>query len=452
LPPTTTTLPPGPRARYPGQHLVSFARDRLGFLRSLATRGDIVHIRLGNQHFVILNNPEYTKQILVTDNRNFLKGRGLERAKLLLGEGLLTSEGTFHLRQRRLAQPAFHRERIDGYARVMVEYAARTCNRWTDAAAIDVHQEMTRLTLGIAGKTLFNADVEGESREIGESLTAAFDVFNLALLPFAELMDHLPLPWTLRFKAARRRLDDIIYRIIAERRARLGDRGDLLSMLMAAQDSEGDGGRMTDTQLRDEIMTILLAGYETTANALTWTAYLLSQNLEAEARMHAEVDSVLQSRLPSMADVQRLPYTRMVFAESLRLYPPAWVLGYRAIKAFALGEYEIPSRTIVIMSPFITQRDARYFPAPERFDPERWTPEAVAERPRFAYFPFGGGPRQCIGEQFAWTEGVLLLATIGQKWRLRLAPEHTVTLDPSFTLRPKGGMPMIAYLRSGRPE
>ena len=444
---SATSLPPGPRARYPGEHLVSFARDRLGFLRRIATHGDIAHVRLGNQHFAILNNPEYTRQILVTDNRNFTKGRGLERAKLLLGEGLLTSEGPFHLRQRRLAQPAFHRERIDAYARVMVEHATRTRDRWVDGAATDIHQEMTRLTLGIAGKTLFDADVEGESREIGESLTAAFDVFNLALLPFAELMDHLPLPWTLRFKAARRRLDNTIYRIIAERRHRIGDRGDLLSMLMAAQDTEGDGGGMTDTQLRDEIMTILLAGYETTANALTWTAYLLSQNPDAEDRMHAEVDHALEGRLPAMADVQRLPYTRMVFAESLRLYPPAWVLGYRAINAFTLGDYELPPRTILIMSPFITQRDARYFRDPERFDPERWRPEAVAERPRFTYFPFGGGPRQCIGEQFAWTEGVLLLATVGQKWRLRLVPEHTVALDPSFTLRPKGGMPMTTHLR-----
>ncbi len=448
--PSTAKLPPGPRARYAGELLVSFARDRLGFLRRLTAHADIAHVRIGNQHFAILNNPEYTKQILVTDNRNFTKGRGLERAKLLLGEGLLTSEGAFHLRQRRLAQPAFHRERIAAYAAVMVDHAARTRDRWTDGADMNIHQEMTRLTLGIAGKTLFDADVEGESREIGESLTAAFNVFNLALLPFTELMDHLPLPWTLRFKAARRRLDDTIYRIIAERRARVGDRGDLLSMLMAAQDTEGDGGGMTDTQLRDEIMTILLAGYETTANALTWTEYLLSQNPDVEARMHAEVDSALEGRLPAMEDVQRLTYTRMVFAESLRLYPPAWVIGYRAIKAFALGDYELPARTILIMSPFITQRDARYFPDPERFNPERWTPEAVAERPRFAYFPFGGGPRQCIGEQFAWTEGILLLATIGQKWRLRLAPKHTVALDPSFTLRPKGGMPMTTHLRPSR--
>ena len=446
---SVTLLPPGPRARYPGEHLVSFARDRLGFLRRLTTHGDITHICLGNQHFVVLNNPDYIRQILVTDNRNFTKGRGLERAKLLLGEGLLTSEGAFHLRQRRLAQPAFHRERIEGYARVMVDHAVRTRARWVDGGALDIHQEMTRLTLGIAGKTLFDADVEGESREIGESLTAAFDVFNLAMLPFAELMDHLPLPWTLRFKAARRRLDHTIYRIIAERRAHMGDRGDLLSMLMAAQDTEGDGGTMTDTQLRDEIMTILLAGYETTANALAWTAYLLSQNPDIEARMHAEADGALEGRLPDMTDVQRLPYTRMVFAESLRLYPPAWVVGYRAIKAFALGDFKLPPRTILIMSPYITQRDARYFPDPERFNPDRWTAEAVAERPRFAYFPFGGGPRQCIGEQFAWTEGVLLLATIGQKWRLRLAPNHTVALDPSFTLRPKGGMPMTTHLRRG---
>ncbi|MBC7791963.1 MAG: cytochrome P450 [Anaerolineae bacterium] len=448
--PSTNRLPPGPRARYPGQHLVAFARDRLGFLRHLSAHGDVAHVQFGNQHFAIINNPDYTRQILVTDNRNFTKGRGLERAKLLLGEGLLTSEGAFHLRQRRLAQPAFHRERIDAYARVMVDHAARARERWVDGAIVDIHQEMTRLTLGIAGKTLFDADVEGESREIGESLTAAFDVFNLALFPFSELLDHLPLPWTLRFKAARRRLDSTIYRIIAERRARAGDRGDLLSMLMAAQDTEGDGGRMTDTQLRDEIMTILLAGYETTANALTWTAYLLSQNPEAESRLLDELNCVLDGRLPVMADVQRLSYTRMVFAESLRLYPPAWVLGYRAIKAFTLADYDLPARTILIISPFITQRDARYFPDPERFNPDRWTHKAVAERPRFAYFPFGGGPRQCIGEQFAWAEGILLLATIGQRWRLRLAPEHAVALDPSFTLRPRGGMPMITHLRPSR--
>ena len=238
-----------------------------------------------------------------------------------------------------------------------------------------------------------------------------------------------------------------IYRMIDERRKSGTDRGDLLSMLLLAQDTEGDGGGMTDLQLRDEAMTIFLAGHETTANALTWTWYLLSEHPDVEARFHAEIDSALGSRLPTVDDMAVLAYTRMVLAESMRLYPPAWILGRRALGPFEANGYEIPARSIVLMSQYVTHRDARWFPDPERFDPERFSPERQAERPKFAYFPFGGGPRVCIGEQFAWMEGVILLATIAQRWKLRLVPGHPVALQPIITLRPKHGMAMAVEAR-----
>jgi cytochrome P450 len=385
--------------------------------------------------------------VLVTHNRKFMKGEGLQRAKRLLGEGLLTSEGEFHLRQRRLAQPAFHRQRIAGYAATMVEYADRACDRWQAGETRDVAREMMRLTLAIAGKTLFDANVEGEADEIGKALTTTFDLFNTLTLPFRQLLERLPLPASKRFLKARERLDATIYRIINERRASGEDRGDLLSMLIAARDEEGDGSGMTDEQLRDEAMTIFLAGHETTANALTWTWYLLSQHPEIEARFHAEVDETLKGALPTAEDFPRLRYTEMVFAEVMRLYPPAWVIGRRALGDHQIDGYKIPARSILLISPYVTHHDARFFPDPFRFDPERWTPEARESRPKFSYFPFGGGPRVCIGESFAWMEGALVLATIARRFRMRLAPGHPVEMRPLVTLRPKHGMRMILESR-----
>lgn len=376
-----------------------------------------------------------------------MKGEGLQRAKRLLGEGLLTSEGEFHLRQRRLAQPAFHRQRIAGYAATMVEYAARTRDEWRAGETRDIAREMMRLTLAIAGKTLFDADVESEADEIGEALTTTFALFNRVSLPFAQWLDRLPLPATKRFQKARQRLDSTIYRIINERRAAAVDRGDLLSMLIAARDDEGDGTGMTDEQLRDEAMTIFLAGHETTANALTWTWYLLSQHPEVAARFHAEIDEALKGRLPSAEDFPRLRYTEMVLAESMRLYPPAWLIGRRALSDYQINGYRIPARSILLLSQYVTHHDARFFPDPFRFDPERWTPEARESRPKFSYFPFGGGPRLCIGEHFAWMEGVLVLATIAQRFRMRLAPGHPVEMQPLVTLRPKHGMKLILEAR-----
>ena len=443
-----STVPPGPRARWFGEHVLALKRNRLEFLQRMARYGDVSYVRIGPQPVFLFRHPGAIKDVLVTQHRNFIKGRGLQRAKRLLGEGLLTSEGAFHLRQRRLAQPAFHRQRIAGYADVMAAYAERAAARWHDGQETDIAEEMMRLTLAIAGKTLFDADVEDEAEEIGEALTAALEMFSLALLPGAELMDRLPLPHTRRFNRARARLDDVVYRMIDERRASGEDRGDLLSMLMLARDVEGDGSAMTDEQIRDEAMTILLAGHETTANALAWTWDLLGRHPQAEARLQAEADAS-GSRTLGMDDVTRLPYTRMVLAESMRLYPPAWVVGYRAVDDCTVAGWHVPARSLCVMSQFIVHRDARWFPDPERFDPDRWSADRQAERPRFAYFPFGGGPRQCIGEQFAWTEGVLLLATIARTWRVRPLRPAMAEPYPVFTLRPKDGVPVRLERRPG---
>ncbi|MBA3403703.1 MAG: cytochrome P450, partial [Gemmatimonadaceae bacterium] len=263
-----------------------------------------------------------------------------------------------------------------------------------------------------------------------------------------EYLEKLPIPAARRFNAARARLDTTIYRMIDDRRRTGGDRGDLLSMLLIATDSDGDGRGMNDAQLRDEALTIFLAGHETTANALTWTWYLLSQNPDAEARLHAELDEALSGRIPGFDDLAALPYTRMVLAESLRLYPPAWAIGRRALNSFEVRGYTVPGKSVVLMSQYIMHRDPRYFPDPERFDPERWTPEAQAQRPKFSYFPFGGGTRVCIGEQFAWMEGILLIASIAQNWRLRLVKSQRVEVQPLITLRPRHGMQMTLERRT----
>ena len=426
-------------------------RDPLAFLEGVAAQyGDIARVPLGAETLYLVNHPDLIRDVLVTQHRHFHKGRGLERAKNLLGEGLLTSEDDLHLRQRRLSQPAFHRQRIAAYGATMAAYGASRRDRWQPGTVIDVHREMMALTLAIVGKTLFDADVEDEAAEIGEALTTTFESFNfLFYLPFGELLERIPLPVTRRFRKARSRLDATIYRLIRERRATGTDRGDLLSMLILAHDTEGDGGRMTDLQLRDEAMTLFLAGHETTANALTWTWYLLSQHPDVEARLHAEIDEALGARLATADDVPRLPYTRMILTEAMRLYPPAWIVGRRAVVPVEIRGFTIPARAIVLLCQYITHRDARWFPDPDRFDPDRWTPDRAAEHPKFSYFPFGGGPRVCIGEPFAWMEGVILLATIAQRWRLRLVPGHPIALQPIITLRPRYGMRMVVDERAG---
>jgi len=431
-----------------GTLFLALRRNPLNFLTQLSRDyGDIVHFKIGPQNIVLLNNPEMIKDVLVTQSHKFAKGRGLQLAKRLLGEGLLTSEGEFHRRQRRLAQPAFHRQRIVSYGKVMVECAARMADRWLDGATIDIAPEMSRLTLAIVGKTLFDADVESEAREIGQALTETIRVWRLSTLPYGELLEKLPLPSTRRFQAARTRLDATIYRFIEEHRAAGVDRGDLLSMLLTAKDAEGDGGSMTDEQLRDEAMTIFLAGHETTANALTWTWYLLAQHPEAAAILQDELRDVLSGRNPTVEDLPRLSYTEMVLAESMRLFPPAWIIGRRALDDYEVNSYLIPAGSLVLMSQYVMHRDPRYYPDPNRFDPSRWSAEAKAVRPKFSYFPFGGGPRVCLGESFAWMEGVLVMAALAQRWQMQLVPGQRVEPQPLITLRPKFGMRMLLRRR-----
>ncbi|HEV7892212.1 MAG TPA: cytochrome P450 [Pyrinomonadaceae bacterium] len=440
---------PGPRTFWPGGAVFQFRRDPLNFLTRLAREyGDVVRFRVGPQTAFLLNHPDHVRDVLVTHHERFHKGRALKRAKRLLGEGLLTSEEEFHRRQRRLAQPAFHRQRINSYGSVMAEYAERAGERWRDGETLDVSAQMMRLTLAVVGKTLFDADVESDADEVGEALTEVMELFDYLMLPFAELLEKLPLPPQRRFMRARAKLDSVVYRIIEERRKSGGDRGDLLSMLLLAVDEEGDRTGMTNEQLRDEAMTLFLAGHETTANALTWAWHMLSQNPEAEGRLHEEVDAVLGGgRLPTSEDFASLRYTEMVVAETMRLYPPAWAIGRLAVEDHEVGGYQVPRGSLVLVCQYVMHRDPRYFPEPERFDPERWTVEAKATRPQFSYFPFGGGQRRCIGEGFAWMEAVLMLATLTRRWRLRPAPGAHVQAYPRITLRPKGPVPMIAERR-----
>ncbi len=446
----TAAKPRGPRNPPIVGHLAGFRRHPIKFLSKMAaTYGDMAFFRLGPVNAFFFNHPEFVRDILVTRQNIFIKSRMLQRARVLLGEGLLTSEGEFHLRQRRLVQPAFHRERLAGYAAMMGQYAARTRDRWRGGETLDISDEMMRLTLAVVGKTLFSADVEADATEIGAALTSVLHMFDMLMLPFSEYFEKLPLPAVRRFEKGRDTLDGIIYRIIAERRASGEDKGDLLSMLLLARDEEaaGDASGMTDKQIRDEALTLFLAGHETTANALTWSWYLLSQNPECEARLQAEVDRALEGRTPGFDDFPNLRYTEMVFAEAMRLYPPAWGIGRMNTEAFEIGGIEVPAKSICLMSPYVMHRNPNYYPDPERFDPERWTPEARQARPKFAYFPFGGGARVCIGERFAWLEGVLILATLAQRWKLRLQPGHPVDILPLITLRTRHGMRMQVQAR-----
>jgi cytochrome P450 len=322
----------------------------------------------------------------------------------------------------------------------MASYAARTASSWHDGSTLDIHQEMMRLTLAVVGKTLFDADVEGEAEEIGQALSTALKLFDTVTLPFAGLMEKLRLPSVRRFERAKARLDQTIYRIIHERRGSPEDRGDLLSMLLLATDTEGDGTGMTDLQLRDECMTLFLAGHETTANALTWTFYLLARHPEVMDRVRAEALDVLGDRPPTYEDLAALPCTERVVREALRLYPPIWALERRAMVADELGGYPIPAGSTVIVSPWVTHRHPAFWSAPERFDPERFTGAQAEDRPTLAFLPFGAGPRFCIGGHFAITEAVVITALVIRRWKLHLAAGHAVVPEPGITLRARHGV------------
>jgi cytochrome P450 len=434
-------VPPGPdsegRRKFSGQ-LGLVRRDPLAFFTHCAkTYGDITGMRYFNFRVFFINNPDYIEDVLVNNARKFHKGRVLQANKGVFGQGLLTSEGSFWLRQRRLAQPAFHRARIATYAGTMVRYTERLLESWHDGEERDLHEEMMRVTLQIVGKTLFDADVAKDAQEVGESLELLMELsadFGKAIM----IPEWVPTLHNLRKTRAIRKLDRIIYRIIEERRKSDRDTGDLLSMLLAARDD--DGSRMTDKQLRDESITLFLAGHETTANALSWTWWLLAQNPEAENKLHAELDSLLGGRAPTLDDVAKLKYTEQVLTESLRLYPPAWGTARIAMEDHEIGGYHIPKGAGVSLTQWTMHRDPRWFTDPEIFRPERWQDGLAKRLPRFAYFPFGGGPRQCIGSTFALMEATLVLATIAQKFRFRLVAGHPVVPLPSITLRPRHGI------------
>jgi cytochrome P450 len=432
--------PPGPRNPF-NLAFISFRRNPLGFLDRMTRKyGDYVAFKVMGRRLFFVNHPDYIRDVLVTQNSNFAKGRALEKARRLLGFGLLTSEGETHHRNRRLVLPAFHRQRIASYGAVMVEHAKRMSDRWQDGETFDMCHEMTRLTLGIVSKTLFDADVENEADEISEAMTTILKMFHVLMYPFADLLEKLPLPKVRRYKKMQARLDSTIYKFIDERRKSGEDRGDLLSMLLLSQDEEGGG--LTDIQVRDEAMTLFIAGHETTANALSWTWYLLSQHPDVETKVHAEWDEVIGDETPTIEHVPKLQYTEMVIMESMRLFPPAWAIGRRSIVDQTLGPYFVPKDTIVLVSPFITHRDARFFPEPSKFIPDRWTSEFRESLPQFSYFPFGGGTRRCIGESFAWTETILIMAVLGSQWHARLIPSQKVEPLALITLRPKHGIQM----------
>ena len=449
---TTTPRIPGPSRAFPLRTLAQFRRDPIAYLRRLSQDyGTIARFRVPGSDLVVINDPDHIRDILVTNQRSFFKGRGLERAKRLLGEGLLTSEGDFHLRQRRMIQPSFHRQRIVEYGREMSTIAAKMAGRWSEGSVIDIGEEAAAITLMIVGKTLFNTDVEGDRSDVGEALNDAMKLFGFLSLPGARFLEKMPLPAVKRFKAARAKLDATIFRIIDEHKDE-DDQGDLLSMLLAARDDEEDGAHMTVSQVRDEAMTLFIAGHETTATSVGWTLYLLSQYPDIEAKLAAEVKDVLGDRLATVDDLPSLKYTRQVIAESLRLYPPGWLIGRRALVDYPVGGYVIPKGSIAVLAPVVTQVDPRFWPDPMRFDPDRWAStspqpspperEQPEDRPKFAYFPFGGGPRICIGENFAWMELILVMSTLIQRWRFALAPDQKVETAPIITLRSKNPIMM----------
>jgi cytochrome P450 len=437
------TLPPGPKGHWLLGNLPDIRRDQLGFHLSCAREyGDVVPARLANRRVVYVFHPDLIEEVLVTRNRDFGKGLFLDLLKPIFGNGLLLSEGDSWLRQRRLVQPGFHRQRIAAYGQIMTALTEERLRRWKDGDTLDIHAEMMTITQAIVAKTLFDADVTDDRQSVGDAVQAVMTNYFVGLRRAIPVPRWLPTAANLSARRAIRQLDAVVYRMIATRRASGEDRGDVLSMLLHAQDAD-DGSRMTDQQVRDEVMTLFLAGHETTAVALSWTWYLLTQAPEAEAKLAEELHTVLGGRTPTIDDLPRLRFTEMVVTESMRLYPPAYAISRRTLRACEVGGYLLPPDITVVIPIRVVQRDPRWFDEPERFHPGRWANDAAKLLPRFAYFPFGGGPRQCIGNTFAMMEAVLLLAMVAQRFRLQLVQGQTVRATPYITLRPEPGIRML---------
>jgi cytochrome P450 len=417
------------------------------FLSDVAERyGPVASWRMLDRRWFLLNDAGLIEELLTASGFDVIKGRGLRRMRRLLGLGLLTSDEPLHLRQRRLVQPAFHRERIASYATTMIALARQAADGVQDGAVVAVDTLMNRLTLRIAAATLFSADIDDDADAIGNAVSEAIALFPASLSPFSELLDHVPFhPATRRFRATRAKLDAVVFRLIHERRRDGIDRGDLLSMLLNAVDENGTP--MSDELVRDEALTLLLAGHETTANALAWTWDFLAQEADVEARLHAELDAALGDRDPEAGDVGRLPFTRDVVAESIRLRPPVWILGRRVIRPFQLGDWDVAPGTVMLASQLVTHRNRGYWNEPDAFRPERWSNGETDTLPKYAYFPFGGGNRICAGESFAWTEAVLVLATLARRLRFERLDQVPVPLEPLITLRPGRRIRMRAHER-----
>ncbi len=411
--------------------------------------GDLVHFRIGPQRVFVVMRADLIREVLVTHQKAFKKGPGFERARIVLGDGLLTSEGEFHLRQRRMLQPAFHRRRVAGYGGIMVDEAARVGADWHDGDIRNVAQDMTELSLRVVTRALFGAELDDQAERIGHAVAEVgefFDYLTIALLP---VLLRTPLPRVRRFKQGCAELERATARVIAARRSAAdGDAGDLLSILLDARDVEGDGTGMSDTQVRDEALTLITAGHETTGNGLNWAWYQLALHPEVEARFHAELETVLGDRSPTADDAAQLVYTNAVLLEAMRLFPPAWGIERRAVRDQEIGGHVIPAGAAVLMPTFVTNHDPRFFPDPQRFDPDRFLEGIADGRPDWAYPLFGGGTRKCIGVGFAMLEATLVLAELGRRWRLTLDPSRPVVPQARVSLRPRDGLWMRPELRA----
>ncbi len=420
-------------------HSVAYARGPLAFLQRAHALGPFVRVNFFGLKAIMLTEPEHIEEVFVTKAKHFGKDVYAQDLKRVLGEGLLTAEGDFWLRQRRLAQPAFHKERIAGYGRTMIDVAEQEHARWQDGEERDIHADMMRVTLEIVGKTLFGANVVDQAHDIAEGLEAVMLRYTDPIAMGVPHWDKLPTPLNRRFKAGIGRIDRVIRQLIEDHRAgRVGDKNDLLSMYRAARDEDGSG--MSEQQLRDEVITLILAGHETTAIALSWTWMLLAQHPAVREKLEEELDRVLGGRAPTVADLPKLEYTDRVIKESMRLYPPAWSTGRQALQDTSVGGLPIKKGEQVWMIEWAVHRDPRWFEDPERFDPDRWAGDLQKRIPRYAYFPFGGGPRMCIGHAFATMEAVLLLASFARAFRAPLVAGHPIEAAPAITLRPKHGL------------
>lgn len=449
--------PPGPPCNFWGVGLFAAnRRDPLKFMREVTDAyGDIVYFRVGHENIYLINRPEYVHETLVTHGSHLVKGRGGDRSKLLLGEGLLTTAGQAHRQQRKIEQPAFHRSRIAAYAEVMVAETEAMSATWRDAEAFDdIGDEMRHMTMAIISRTMFGEFDPAERDELSRALRRVLTQYTAFPHPLVRRFKNLPLPRVRRWRDARHTLEAAMQRRIDARRRDDAHHDDLLAMMLDAQ-READSNTLDDNvvdadrRLRDELLTIFIAGFETVSLMLMFTWYLLARHPDVEARLHRELDDVLEGgRAPVAADVPRLPYTEMILNEALRLYPPAWRLVRCVIKPYEVGGYTIPAGALVIVSQYLMHRDERFYNEPHRFDPERWTPEARSARPPYAFFPFGGGARTCIGDRFAMMEGVLLLATIARRWRLRVPARYEIELQPRHTLGTRRGVPAVLELRN----